>query len=279
MDYFATGKLDPDVVVSVVEGVANACRDAGIALLGGETAEMPASMRMATMTWQVLSSALSIDRKFSMENPSDMATCSSAPFRRPSYQWVFSRPQVVLRSRGPASGLRVEELKMTVGEALLQPHLNYEPVLRKALAAGIVEGLAHITGGGITDNLDRILPQGCEAQIQFGSWPVHPLCAVMARIGNIDRMEMLRATNMGIGMIAVVRPSNVNAFVATLDTPHYTIGQSFRRTEGQLSRMKIRPRNRRIGILLSGRGSNFEAIAANVSEGKRGRRSLRSSAM
>jgi phosphoribosylformylglycinamidine cyclo-ligase len=119
----------------------------------------------------------------------------------------------------------VDELKMTVADALLKPHLNYEPILRKALAAGLVEGLAHITGGGITDNLDRILPQGCEAQVQLGSWPVHPLCTVMARIGKIDQMEMLRATNMGIGMIAVVRPSNVNAFAATLDTPHYTIGQ------------------------------------------------------
>src|SRR4029450_4766027 len=112
-----------------------------------------------------------------------------------------------------------------VGEALLQPHLNYEPALRKALAANLVEGLAHITGGGLTDNLDRILPENCEAQIQLGSWPIHPLCSVMARIGKIDQMEMLRATNMGIGMVAVVRPSNVNAFLATLDTLHYTIDQ------------------------------------------------------
>jgi phosphoribosylformylglycinamidine cyclo-ligase len=120
---------------------------------------------------------------------------------------------------------RVDELGMTVSEALLQPHLNYEPTLRKALASNLVQGLAHITGGGITDNLDRILPADCEAQIQLGSWPTHPLCSVMARIGKIDQMEMLRATNMGIGMIAVVRPSDVKAFVATLDTPHYSIGQ------------------------------------------------------
>jgi len=119
----------------------------------------------------------------------------------------------------------VDELDTTVGEALLKEHINYEPVLRKALAEGLVEGLAHITGGGLTENLDRILPQGCEAQIQLGSWPVLPLCRAMARIGKIEQAEMLRSTNMGIGMVAVVRPANVNAFLATLETPHYSIGQ------------------------------------------------------
>ena len=77
----------------------------------------------------------------------------------------------------------------------------------------------------LTENLNRILPEGCEAQIQLGSWPVLPLCRVMARIGKIEQDEMLRATNMGIGMVVVVRPSNVDAFLATLETPHYSIGQ------------------------------------------------------
>ena len=163
----------------------------------------------------------------------------------------------------------MDGLDSTVGEALLKPHINYEPVLRKALAAGLVEGLAHITGGGLTENLDRILPEGCEAQIQLGSWPVLPLCRVMARIGKIEQAEMLRATNMGIGMVAVVRPvkrQRLPRHTRNAPLPHWPDHPW--RTEGQLSRMKIRPRNRRIGILLSGRGSNFEAIAANVAAGK-----------
>src|SRR6185503_573303 len=106
-----------------------------------------------------------------------------------------------------------------------KPHVNYEPVVREALAKGLVEGLAHITGGGITENLNRILPENCQAEVKLGSWPVLPLFRVMADIGKIERSEMLRATNMGIGMVVVVRPSNLAALTATLKTPFYQIGR------------------------------------------------------
>jgi phosphoribosylformylglycinamidine cyclo-ligase len=89
----------------------------------------------------------------------------------------------------------------------------------------LIEGLAHITGGGITENLNRILPENCQAEVQLGSWPVLPLCRVMAEIGHIERDEMLRATNMGIGMVVVVRPSNLEALTATLTTPYHQIGR------------------------------------------------------
>jgi phosphoribosylformylglycinamidine cyclo-ligase len=113
----------------------------------------------------------------------------------------------------------------SVGDELLKPHINYEPVVREGLARNLVEGLAHITGGGITENLNRILPENCSAEVKLGSWPVLPLFQAMAKIGNIERDEMLRATNMGIGMVVVVRPSNLNAFTSTLKTPYYQIGQ------------------------------------------------------
>jgi len=226
MDYFATGKLDPDVVVSVVEGVANACKDAGIALLGGETAEMPGfyadgDYDLAGFIVGVVDRSKILDGK-SIQHGDVLIGLPSAGLHTNGYSLAR---KLFFEVAGLKADSRIDELEMTVAEALLRPHLNYEPVLRRALTAGLVEGLAHITGGGLTDNLDRILPQGCEAQIQLGSWPVHPLCAVMARIGKIDQMEMLRATNMGIGMVAVVRPANVNAFVSTLDTLHYNIGQ------------------------------------------------------
>jgi len=226
MDYFATGKLDPDVVVSVVEGVANACKDAGIALLGGETAEMPGfyadgDYDLAGFIVGVVDRSKILDGK-SIQHGDVLIGLPSAGLHTNGYSLAR---KLFFEVAGLKADSRIDELEMTVAEALLRPHLNYEPVLRRALTAGLVEGLAHITGGGLTDNLDRILPQGCEAQIQLGSWPVHPLCAVMARIGKIDQMEMLRATNMGIGTVAVVRPANVNAFVSTLDTLHYNIGQ------------------------------------------------------
>ena len=97
--------------------------------------------------------------------------------------------------------------------------------MREALAKGIVEGLAHITGGGITENLNRILPENCQAEVQLGSWPVLPLFRAMAEIGKIERDEMLRATNMGIGMVIVVRPDNLEALTATLKAPYYQIGR------------------------------------------------------
>src|SRR5262249_43116185 len=100
-----------------------------------------------------------------------------------------------------------------------------EPVLRDGLSQQLIGGLAHITGGGITENLNRILPENCQAEVQLGSWPVLPLFRVMAGIGKNQADEMLRATNMGIGIIMVVHPSNLDALTSTLKTPYYQIGR------------------------------------------------------
>ena len=226
MDYFATGKLDPDIVVFVVEGIANGCTAAGIALLGGETAEMPGfyadgDYDIAGFIVGVVDRGKILDGK-SIRHGDILIGLPSAGLHTNGYSLAR---KLFFEVAGLKSDSTVEGLEKPVGEELLKPHINYEPILRKALGAGLIEGLAHITGGGLTENLDRILPQGCEAQIQLGSWPPLPVCTVMARIGRIEQSEMLRATNMGIGMVAVVRPANVDAFVATLETPSYSIGQ------------------------------------------------------
>jgi phosphoribosylformylglycinamidine cyclo-ligase len=226
MDYFATGKLDPDVVVSVVEGIANGCKGAGIALLGGETAEMPGfysdgDYDIAGFIVGVVDRSKILDGK-SIQHGDILIGLPSAGLHTNGYSLAR---KLFFEVAGLNVDSRVDGLEKSVGEELLSPHINYEPILKKALAAGLIEGLAHITGGGLTENLDRILPPGCEAQIQLGTWPLLPLCRVMARIGKIEQTEMLRATNMGIGMVVVVRPSNVDDFVATLETPHYRIGQ------------------------------------------------------
>jgi phosphoribosylformylglycinamidine cyclo-ligase len=225
MDYVATGKLNPAVIVSVVEGVARSCKESGCALLGGETAEMPGfyadgEYDVAGFIVGVVDRARILDGK--SIRPGDL---------------LMGLPSVGLHTNGyslarklffEVAGLtpdsRVEGLNGTIGDELLKPHFNYEPILREALAKNLVEGLAHITGGGITENLNRILPENCQAEVRLGSWPVLPLFQVMADIGKIERQEMLRATNMGIGMVVVVRPSNQDALAATLKTPHYKIG-------------------------------------------------------
>jgi phosphoribosylformylglycinamidine cyclo-ligase len=226
MDYVATGKLDSDVIVSVVEGVARACKESGCALLGGETAEMPGfyadgEYDVAGFIVGIVDRARILDGK-SIQHGDLLIGLPSVGLHTNGYS-LARKLFFEIAKLNPDS--RVDGLEGTVGEELLKPHVNYEPVVREALAKNLVEGLAHITGGGITENLDRILPENCQAEVQLGSWPVLPLCRAMAEIGQIERDEMLRATNMGIGMVIVVRPSNLDALTATLKTPSYKIGR------------------------------------------------------
>jgi phosphoribosylformylglycinamidine cyclo-ligase len=226
MDYIATGRLDPEVVVSVVEGVARGCKEAGCALIGGETAEMPGFY--ADGEYDVAGFIVGIvDRSKILDGKSirhgDLLIGLPAVGLHTNGYSLARKLFFEIAKLTPDS--RVDGLEMTVGEELLKPHVNYEPALHDALAKNLVEGLAHITGGGITENLNRILPENCQAEVQLGSWPVLPLCRVMAEIGKIDRDEMLRATNMGVGMVVVVKPANLAAFTATLKTPYYQIGR------------------------------------------------------
>lgn len=226
MDYVATGKLDPEVIVSVVEGVARGCKEAGCALIGGETAEMPGfyadgEYDVAGFIVGIVDRQRIIDGK-SIHHGDLLIGLPSIGLHTNGYS-LARKVFFDVAKLTPDS--HVDGMTGTVGEELLKEHPNYEPVLREALGRNLVEGLAHITGGGITENLNRILPPDCEAEVQLGSWPDLPLCNAMAKIGNIDRDEMLRATNMGIGMVIVVRPENAEALKATLKTPHYQIGR------------------------------------------------------
>jgi phosphoribosylformylglycinamidine cyclo-ligase len=226
MDYVATGKLNPEVIVSVVEGVARACKESGCALIGGETAEMPGfyadgEYDVAGFIVGVVDREHVLDGK-SIRHGDLLIGLPSVGLHTNGYS-LARKLFFEVAKLSPDS--RVDGLQSTVGDELLKPHINYEPMLRAALGQSLIEGLAHITGGGITENLNRILPENCQAEVEFGSWPVLPLFRIMAEIGKIERDEMLRATNMGIGMVVVVHPSNLDAFKATLKTPYYQIGR------------------------------------------------------
>src|SRR5262245_40690658 len=226
MDYVATGKLDPEVVVSVVEGVARACKESGCALIGGETADMPGfyadgEYDVAGFIVGIVDRSRILDGR-SIRHGDLLVGLPSVGLHTNGYS-LARKLFFDVAKLNPDS--RLPGLDSSVGEELLKPHINYEPLLREALAGNLVEGLAHITGGGITENLNRILPENCQAEVRLGSWPVLPLCRVMSDIGKIERDEMLRATNMGIGMVIVVRPSNLDALTATLRTPSYQIGR------------------------------------------------------
>src|SRR5437868_5482875 len=193
MDYFATGRLEPDVVVSVVEGVANGCKHAGIALLGGETAEMPGfyadgEYDVAGFIVGVVDRQKVIDGK-TIEPGDVVIGLPSVGLHTNGYSLAR---KLFFETLGYQPDTFVEELAQTVGDALLQTHLSYLTALGPLLDSRIIKGLAHITGGGLLENIPRILPAGTAVEIRRGSWPVLPVFEIMQRAGNVAEAEMFR---------------------------------------------------------------------------------------
>ena len=204
LDYIATGKLLPEVVAGIVEGIANGCSENGCVLLGGETAEMPGfyaegEYDVAGFIVGVVGREKVIDGK--RITPGDVVLAlPSVGLHTNGYSLAR---KLFLEVAGYSVNTEVEAIGSTVGEALLQPHHSYLKVLEGLLDLGVIRGLAHITGGGLTENIPRILPEGTSVQIDSGSWPVLPVFRLMQQIGNVPEAEMYRTFNMGIGMIVV----------------------------------------------------------------------------
>jgi phosphoribosylformylglycinamidine cyclo-ligase len=211
LDYVATGKLSPEVVASVVEGVANGCRENGCVLLGGETAEMPGfygegEYDIAGFIVGVVDRSKIIDGKSIV--PGDvLLALPSAGLHTNGYSLAR---KLFFEIAGYEVDTQVPELGMTAGEALLLPHLSYLRPLEGLLDGGAIKGLAHITGGGLTDNIPRILPEGTAVRIEKGSWPVLPVFKLFRRLGNVSDTEMNRTFNMGVGMVIVCAPGDVD---------------------------------------------------------------------
>jgi phosphoribosylformylglycinamidine cyclo-ligase len=217
LDYLATGRLDPDVAVRIVEGLARACRENGCALLGGETAEMPGFY--ADGEYDVagfIVGAVERDRLIDGRGvaPGDVLIgVPSSGLHTNGYSLarriVFERLRLGVRDRVP-------ELGTTVGEALLAPHRSYLPLIRPLLPERAIKAMAHITGGGITDNLPRVLPAAAEAIVRLGAWDVPPIFRWLATAGAVPQDDMLRTFNMGIGLILVVSRADVDAALGAL---------------------------------------------------------------
>jgi len=204
LDYLATGRLSPAVAEQVVSGVARACRANGCALIGGETAEMPGfyadgEYDIAGFILGIVEQAKLIDGR--AVTPGDVLIgLPSAGLHTNG----FSLARHVLFDRaGWTHDTAVEELGTTIGEALLAPHRSYLPFVRPLLDRGVLKGLAHITGGGITENVPRTLPDGCAAVVDLDTWPVPPLFRLLQKHGAIPPAEMFRAFNMGLGLVLV----------------------------------------------------------------------------
>jgi phosphoribosylformylglycinamidine cyclo-ligase len=221
LDYFATGKLEPVVTASVVEGMALACRENGCVLLGGETAEMPdfyppGEYDLAGFIVGVVDNKNVIDGK--SITPGDV---------------VLGIPSTGLQTNGYSLARKlffeiggykpddfIEELGTTVGEALLATHASFLPQIGPLLDKGVIKGLVHITGGGFLENIPRILPDGVSVEIKRGTWPELPIFGMMQRLGNVDEKEMFRTFNMGIGMVVVCSSENKEAAKTHLGKCH-----------------------------------------------------------
>jgi phosphoribosylformylglycinamidine cyclo-ligase len=218
LDYLATGRLDPDVAVQVVDGLARACRENGCALLGGETAEMPGFY--ADGEYDVagfIVGSVQRDRLIDgrrIDGGDVLIGLPSSGLHTNGYSLartiVFDRLKLGVHDHVP-------ELGVTVAEALLAPHRSYLPVIRPLLETpGLIKGMAHITGGGITDNLPRVLPSGTDAVVRQGSWEVPPLFRWLERAGTVPREDMFRTFNMGIGLILAVAAANADQAIGAL---------------------------------------------------------------
>jgi phosphoribosylformylglycinamidine cyclo-ligase len=223
LDYVAAPKLDPVVIAQVVGGVSAACREAGCALLGGETAEMPGvyasgQMDIAGTIVGVVEREAIIDG--SRIAPGDVLIgLASSGLHTNGFSLVRSL-------FGPESyGRYADRLGRPLGEALAEPHRSYLPLVRAIRAVADIKGLAHLTGGAFLDNIPRILPEGLGATVDPSTWELPPLFALIQETGGISRDEMHRVFNMGIGMVVIVSPEDASVVQAALDEPAPVIGE------------------------------------------------------
>ncbi len=212
LDYVGAGALEPARLVELVRGVAQGCRENGCALLGGETAEMPGFYQPGD--YELVGFIVGLVDRPRLLDGSRIAAgdvlvgLPSAGLHTNGYSLarkvVFETAGLGVRDRAPWA-----ERRRTVGEELLAPHLSYLPSLRPLLGHPALHGLAHITGGGLTDNVPRVLPQGTRAEIRLGSWEVPPIFHFLQEKGEVESEEMLRVFNMGVGMVAFVAPEGL----------------------------------------------------------------------
>jgi phosphoribosylformylglycinamidine cyclo-ligase len=217
LDYLATGRLSPDVAEQIVSGIAAACLEHGCALIGGETAEMPGFY--ADGEYDIAGFIVGAVDRAKLVNGRSIApgdVLIGLPSTGLHTNGYSLARRVMFDIAGLGAGTFVPELDATAGDALLAPHRCYLPVVAPLLDRGLVKGLAHITGGGITENLPRILPEGCGAAVDSTAWIVPPIFRFIQERGRIGREEMFRTFNMGVGLIVVCAAETAGRVLDTI---------------------------------------------------------------
>jgi phosphoribosylformylglycinamidine cyclo-ligase len=232
MDYIASGKLSPDITEQVITGIANACKQNNCALIGGETAEMPGFYEPGEYDLAgFIVGVVDRDRIITGEKVQVGDVLLGLPSNG-LHTNGYSLARKLLFEIGKYSADKyVNELKAKVGNELMRIHKSYWPVVRRLLDSDCVSAMAHITGGGITENLPRVLPKGTGAVVEINSWPVLPIFKHLQSLGNVPQEEMLRTFNMGIGMVLVVPFKKFKKAQSLIDRAGekvYTIGRIVR---------------------------------------------------
>jgi phosphoribosylformylglycinamidine cyclo-ligase len=205
LDYLATGKLDPSVTESVVTGLAEACKANACALIGGETAQMPGFYSDGEYDLAgFIVGAVDRDNLVTGETIKPGDVLIGLPSTGLHTNGYSLARKLLFEVAGYKPTQYVTAIKEKAGAALMKTHRSYLHVIQKLVAAGLTTGMAHITGGGITENLPRILPKNTAAQIEIGSWPVLPIFEHLRQLGQVSEDEMMRTFNMGIGLIAAI---------------------------------------------------------------------------
>lgn len=219
LDYFATGKLSVSKAQAVVSGIAEGCRQAGCALIGGETAEMPSfypdgEYDLAGFAVGAVDRSKMIDGRHIVPGDVIVGVASSGLH---SNGYSLARGVLFEQAKLTVSS-RLSELDESVGEVLLTPTRIYAKQILILVERFPIRGIAHITGGGITENLPRVFPSGVRARIMRTAWSVPPIFHVMSGLGRVDRDEMYRVFNMGIGLVLVVPSDSANSVLAHVKT-------------------------------------------------------------
>lgn len=217
LDYIATGKLRPERVEDIVRGIAEGCSQAGCALIGGETAEMPDMYRendydLAGFTVGAVEKSKLIQPENVKEGDVLIGLASNGVHSN-----GFSLVRKVLKASEMDLNQTFDLLGTTLGEALLAPTRIYVKPILNLLSSHTVHGIAHITGGGFEENIPRMLPEGLTAQVDYGSWPVPPIFDLIEKSGELSRREMFTTFNMGIGMALSVPPEEVVEVIKQLE--------------------------------------------------------------
>jgi phosphoribosylformylglycinamidine cyclo-ligase len=232
LDYLATGKLEDMVVEKVVQGISEACRANGCALIGGETAQMPGFYGDGEYDLAgTIIGAVSRDKIITGEYIQIGDVLVGLPSNGLHTNGYSLARKLLFEVAKYGPDQYVNELKDKTGAALMRTHRSYLSVIKKLAGADVVSGMAHITGGGITENLPRILPKGMGAVIDRASWTVPPLFEHLQHLGNVEEDEMLRTFNMGIGLIAVIPAEKIKKAKAILNRAnerHCLIGRVVR---------------------------------------------------